>query len=57
MVMETPDTLKDAISFYERKHIEKILQRTAGNKGMAANIMKISLSSLYRKMDELRMKG
>jgi DNA-binding NtrC family response regulator len=54
---ETPDTLKEAMSFYERKHIEKILQRTTGNKGVAADIMKISLSSLYRKMDELGMKG
>jgi DNA-binding NtrC family response regulator len=55
MNMETPDGLKQALAFYERLHIEKILQKTAGNKGEAAKLMKISLSSLYRKMDELAM--
>jgi DNA-binding NtrC family response regulator len=53
---ETPDALKNAIAFYEKIHIEKIIQKTAGNKGEAAKLMKISLSSLYRKMDELGMK-
>jgi len=53
---ETPTRLKDAVAHFEREHIKKILQKTAINKEEAANILGISLSSLYRKMDELSIK-
>lgn len=57
VIMDSPDILKDAMAHYERLHIEKILLKTSGNKGEAAQLMQISLSSLYRKMDELGMNG
>ena len=62
MVMEEyssamPDRLKDAVDQFEREHIIKILKRTKNNKEQAAKILDISLSSLYRKMDELQIKN
>jgi two-component system response regulator PilR (NtrC family) len=53
---EMPTRLKDAVAYFEREHIKRILQKTAINKEEAANILGISLSSLYRKMDELKIK-
>jgi two-component system response regulator PilR (NtrC family) len=52
-----PDRLKDAVDVFEREHIIKILKRTKNNKEQAAKILDISLSSLYRKMDELQIKN
>ncbi len=51
-----PDRLKDAVAAFEREHIIQILQRTANNKEETAKMLDISLSSLYRKMDELKIK-
>jgi len=51
-----PDRLKDATSAFEKEHIFRILKRTENNKEEAAKILDISLSSLYRKMDELKIK-
>jgi transcriptional regulator with PAS, ATPase and Fis domain len=53
---EMPTRLKDAVAYFEREHIKRILQKTATNKEEAAGILGISLSSLYRKMDELNIK-
>jgi two-component system response regulator PilR (NtrC family) len=53
---EVPERLKDAVAYFERDHIIKTLRRTATNKEKAANLLGISLSSLYRKMDELQIK-
>ncbi|EHP45944.1 sigma-54-dependent transcriptional regulator [Odoribacter laneus] len=36
----------------ERKHIIKVLQYTAGNKTEAARLMRIGLTTLYRKIEE-----
>lgn len=47
------DDLKDAMRFYERRHIENVLARLDRNKRAAAEALGISLSSLYRKIDEL----
>ncbi|NOX87624.1 MAG: sigma-54-dependent Fis family transcriptional regulator [Calditrichaeota bacterium] len=52
-----PDRLKDAVAVFEREHIIKILKRTGNNKDEAAKLLDISLSSLYRKMDELNIKN
>ena len=52
---ETPDHLKEASAYFEREHIIKILRRTSLNKEETAAILGISLSSLYRKMDELKI--
>jgi DNA-binding NtrC family response regulator len=53
---EIPSRLKDAVAYFEREHIKKILKLTAINKEESATILGISLSSLYRKMDELNIK-
>lgn len=47
------DELKSAIQFYERGHISNVLQRSEGDKKKAAELLGISLSSLYRKIEEL----
>jgi DNA-binding NtrC family response regulator len=53
---DIPFRLKDAVAYFEREHIFKILRKTSANKEEAAKILEISLSSLYRKMDELNIK-
>ncbi|GAB4366646.1 MAG: sigma-54 dependent transcriptional regulator [Calditrichia bacterium] len=52
---DTPTKLKEAVASFERAHIHKILHSAQGNKEDAAKILGISLSSLYRKMDELEV--
>ena len=47
------DSLKDAIRAYERGHIENVLRRTGNDKRQAAELLGVSLSSLYRKIEEL----
>jgi len=49
------DDLKAAMRLYERNHIENVLERTEGDKRRAADLLGISLSSLYRKIDELEI--
>ncbi len=51
------DNLKDAIRAYERGHIENVLGRTANDKRKAADLLGVSLSSLYRKIEELGIAG
>jgi transcriptional regulator with PAS, ATPase and Fis domain len=47
------DDLKGAMRVYERNHILNSLERADGDKRKAADALGISLSSLYRKIDEL----
>ena len=47
------DTLREAIQAYEKRHIETVLKRSEHDKRVAAERLGLSLSSLYRKMDEL----
>ncbi len=47
------DNLRDAIRAYEKGHIENVLKRTDNDKRQAADLLGLSLSSLYRKIDEL----
>ena len=47
------DDLREALRSYERVHIETVLRRTNGDKRVAADLLGVSLSSLYRKLDEL----
>jgi two-component system response regulator PilR (NtrC family) len=47
------DDLREALRAYERVHIETVLRRTNGDKRVAAERLGLSLSSLYRKIDEL----
>jgi two-component system, NtrC family, response regulator len=41
-----------SLSSVEKKHIEKVLQHTHGNKTKAAEYLGIGLTTLYRKMEE-----
>lgn len=41
-----------SLSMVEKKHIEKVLQHTHGNKTKAAESLGIGLTTLYRKMEE-----
>ncbi len=47
------DDLKEALRAYERIHIETVLRRSGHDKHKAADMLGLSLSSLYRKLNEL----
>jgi two-component system response regulator PilR (NtrC family) len=47
------DDLREALHAYERIHIETVLRRTSNDKRQAAQLLGLSLSSLYRKLNEL----
>src|SRR5262245_8737057 len=47
------DNLKEAVQAYEKSHIETVLKKTNGDKRSAAELLGLSLSSLYRKLAEL----
>lgn len=47
------DDLRAAVRAYERMHIQSVLRRLGGNKRTAATRLGVSLSSLYRKLEEL----
>ena len=47
------DELREALRAYERIHIESVLRRTGRDKHKAANLLGLSLSSLYRKLNAL----
>ena len=47
------DELREALRAYERIHIETVLRRTSNDKRKAAELLGLSLSSLYRKLNEL----
>ncbi len=48
-----PDALKDATRKFEREHIIQTFKKFDYNKDEVVKALKIGLSSLYRKMDEL----
>lgn len=45
--------LKTALKVYEKNHIENALKETTGDKVRAAELLGLSRSSLYRKMEDL----
>jgi transcriptional regulator with PAS, ATPase and Fis domain len=47
------DDLREALRAYEKIHIESVLRRTGNDKKVAAERLGLSLSSLYRKIEEL----
>jgi len=53
--VEISDNLKEATKVFEKEHILKVLENCNYDKIKAANAFGMSLSSLYRKMDELQI--
>jgi two-component system response regulator PilR (NtrC family) len=51
------DNLVRAIELYEKAHIERTLGKTAGDKIRAAELLGLSLSTLYRKIEKLGIEG
>ncbi|MGH7816467.1 MAG: helix-turn-helix domain-containing protein, partial [Candidatus Binatia bacterium] len=51
------DNLTKAIELYEKTHIERTLGKTAGDKIRAAEMLGLSLSTLYRKIEKLGIEG
>jgi DNA-binding NtrC family response regulator len=51
------DNLKDAVQAYEKSHIEQVLRKLEGDKKSAAEALGMSLSSLYRKLEELAIRS
>jgi len=49
------DNLKEAVLAYEKSHIERVLKRMEGDKKGAAEALGVSLSSLYRKLEDLEI--
>jgi DNA-binding NtrC family response regulator len=47
------DNLKEAVLAYEKSHIERVLKRMDGDKKETAEALGMSLSSLYRKLEDL----
>ena len=53
--VSTGDNLREALRTYEKAHIETVLSKVANDKKAAAKMLGIALSSLYRKIEELRI--
>lgn len=47
------DNLAKALDLYEKAHIERIIGKTSGDKTRAAELLGLSLSTLYRKFEKL----
>ena len=50
---QSSDNLREAVRAYERSHIENVLSKMGGDQRGAAELLGLSLSSLYRKLDAL----
>jgi len=51
----TSDNLRDALRAYEKAHIQAVLAKVEQDKKAAAKRLGVSLSSLYRKLEELEI--
>ena len=49
-------TLKSITRETQRRHIARVLRESNGDKKAAAQVLSISVPSLYRKLDELELK-
>ena len=47
--------LKDALRHFEKQHITRVLDQVGQDRREAAKLLDISLSSLYRKIEELEI--
>jgi transcriptional regulator with PAS, ATPase and Fis domain len=48
-------SMKEAVDDFERQYISHVLRSNQHNKELTAKALKISLSSLYRKLEELNI--
>jgi DNA-binding NtrC family response regulator len=53
----TEDNLMKAVELYERSHIERTLNKAAGDKIRTAELLGLSLSTLYRKIEKLSIEN
>jgi transcriptional regulator with PAS, ATPase and Fis domain len=51
------DNLTRAVELYEKSHIERTLGKTGGDKLRAADLLGLSLSTLYRKLEKLEIEA
>jgi len=51
------DNLTKSVELYEKSHIERTLGKAAGDKIRAAEMLGLSLSTLYRKIEKLGIEG
>lgn len=51
------DNLNKAVELYEKSHIERTLGKAGGDKIHAAELLGLSLSTLYRKIEKLGIEG
>jgi two-component system response regulator PilR (NtrC family) len=51
------DNLTRAVELYEKNHIERTLGKTGGDKIRAADLLGLSLSTLYRKLERLQIEA
>ena len=51
------DNLTKAVELYEKSHIERTLAKAGGDKIPAAEMLGLSLSTLYRKIEKLGVEG
>jgi two-component system response regulator PilR (NtrC family) len=51
--LASSDDLREALRAYEKAHIESVLAKADQDKKAAADLLGVSLSSLYRKIEEL----
>jgi two-component system response regulator PilR (NtrC family) len=51
------DNLTKAVELYEKSHIERTLNKAGGDKSRAADMLGLSLSTLYRKIEKLGIEG
>jgi DNA-binding NtrC family response regulator len=51
------DNLTKAVELYEKNHIERTLVKVGGDKIRAAELLGLSLSTLYRKIEKLAVEG
>jgi transcriptional regulator with PAS, ATPase and Fis domain len=52
---EENENLQSAVKAYEKEHICRVLSKHDWDKAEAAKALKVGLSSLYRKIDELEI--
>jgi two-component system response regulator PilR (NtrC family) len=54
-IVTATDDLREAVRAYEKAHIQAVLSKTEQDKKAAAELLGVSLSSLYRKIEELEI--